>query len=118
MFAYENLEVYNKAYRANRKVYSLIKENRTISSYVKNQLGKASLSIMLNIAEGTAKFSNRDRRNFYVMARGSAFECSSLISFCHEEKEIETPIRDILYHSYEEISRMLFVMIRNLSKPE
>jgi four helix bundle protein len=71
MFSYENLEVYKKAYRANQCVYRLIKENRTIPNYIRNQLGRASLSIMLNIAEGSGKFSDKDRRNFYVTARGS-----------------------------------------------
>ncbi len=118
MFAYENLEVYKKALSTNRKVYGLLKNNHTIAPYAKYQLGKASLSIMLNIAEGSAKFSNRDRKNFYTIARGSAFECSSLISFLHDEGEIETPTKEILYSSLEEISKMLFVMIRNLSKPD
>ncbi len=116
MFAYEKLEVYKKAYSTNRQVYSLLKNNHTIASYAKNQLGNASFSIMLNIAEGCAKFSNRDRKNFYTTARGSAFECSSLISFLHDEGEIETSIKDFLYNSYEEISKILYVMIKNLSK--
>ena len=85
-------------------------------SYAKNQLGRASLSIMLNIAEGSAKFSDRDRRNFYITARGSVFECSSLISFLCAEEEIETELKEELYSCYEEISKMLFTMVRNLEK--
>jgi hypothetical protein len=69
MFSFEGLIVYKKAFEANQKVYRLLKENRVIPLYVKNQLGRASLSIMLNIAEGSAKFGDRDRRNFYITAR-------------------------------------------------
>lgn len=115
MFSFENLEVYKKAFTANQIVYRLLKANKSITSYARNQLGRASLSIMLNIAEGSAKFSNKDRKNFYITARGSVFECTSLICFMHEEGEIDTSIKEGLYYSYEEISKILFAMIRNLA---
>ena len=69
---------------------------------------------MLNIAEGSAKFTKRDRRNFYVIARGSVFECSSLLSFLYDEGEIITELKIELLNIYEEISKMLFRMITNL----
>ena len=116
MFSYETLEVYKKAYRANQCIYRLFIENKTIPNYVRNQLGRASLSIMLNIAEGSGKFTEKDRRNFYVTARGSTFECASIVSFLHDEGEILIELQDELRSLYDEISRMLFTMIKNLSK--
>src|SRR5687768_7450925 len=116
MFSYENLEVYKKAYRTNQKVYRLLKENKAIAPYTKNQLGRASLSIMLNIAEGSAKFSDKDRRNFYITARGSVFECSSLINFLCDESEISANWKAELCTCYEEISKILFTMIKNLER--
>src|SRR5690242_7253221 len=59
MFSYEHLEVYKKAYSLNQQVYRFLKANNTIPRYAKDQLGIASLSILLNIAEGSAKFSNK-----------------------------------------------------------
>src|SRR5688572_6990409 len=102
MFSYENLKVYKKAFQVNQKVYRLLKENKSILGYSKNQLGKASLSIVLNIAELSAKFSNRDKRNFYITARGSAFECSSLINFLGAEEEITKDSAEELCTCYEE----------------
>jgi hypothetical protein len=64
MFAYETLKVYQKAYQANQKIYRLIKENKKMAPYAKTQLGRASLSIMLNIAGGNAKFRERIERIF------------------------------------------------------
>ena len=116
MFFYESLTVYQKAFAINRQIYNLLKQNKAIPSYVKNQLGRASLSVMLNIAEGTAKTGNKDKRNFYVIARGSSFECASLIKFLNAEKEILKEEADLIYHGFEEISKMLFVMIRKLSE--
>jgi four helix bundle protein len=116
MFPYENLEVYKKAYQTNKKVYHLLKGNKNIPAYVKDQLGRASLSIMLNIAEGSAKFSNRDRRNFYVTARGSVFECASLTTFLYDENEMATDLFNEINGTYEELSKMLFTMIKNLEE--
>ena len=115
MFSYENLEVYKKAYLLTQQIYRILKENMAIPRYAKDQLGRASLSIMLNIAEGSAKFSNKDRKNFYTTARGSVFECASLVSFLYDEQEIANELKAELIKIYEEISRMLFTMIRNLT---
>jgi four helix bundle protein len=117
MFPYKNLEVYKKAYNSNQKIYNLLKLSATIPPYIKNQLGRASISIMLNIAEGSAKLSSKDRRNFLVIARGSVFECSSLVNFLFDEKEINEELKNHLEGVYEQISKMLFVMIRNLENP-
>jgi four helix bundle protein len=115
MFPYENLEVYKKAFELNRKVYGLLKSKKTIPGYLKDQLGRASLSIMLNIAEGSGRFSAKDRRNFFVTARSSAFECSSIVSFLLSENEITEVEKVELMQNFEEISKILFVMIKNLN---
>lgn len=55
MFPYENLEVYKKAFSANQLTYRFLKGNKSIPGYGKDQFGRASLSIILNIAEGSGK---------------------------------------------------------------
>ena len=116
MFPYENLDVYKKAYLVNQIVYRLMKGNKSIPGYAKDQLGRASLSIMLNIAEGSAKFSNKDRRSFYVTARGSTFECAALITFLRDENEITNEVFEDVKNEYNSLSRMLFTMIKNLEE--
>lgn len=46
---------------------------------VRDQLERASLSVVLNIAEGGGRRSRRDKARFYAFARGSATEVGALL---------------------------------------
>lgn len=115
MFDFEKLDVYQKARQFNKEVYAFLRTSKTIDSVSKNQLRRASLSIMLNIAEGSSRFSKPDRRNFFVISRGSAFECVAVFDFLQEEVILSSEEFKQFYRKADELSRMLFTMIRNLS---
>jgi four helix bundle protein len=114
MFPFENLEVYKKAFVSHQKVHSFIVSNNKIPGYLKNQYGRASLSIMLNIAEGSGRNTNKDRRSFFINARGSVFECVAIIDFLLAQKELSVELHSDIKSGYEEISKMLYAMIKNL----
>lgn len=115
MFDFEKLEVYNKAKAFNIIVYRYLQEHVEISNSIKDQLRRASLSIMLNIAEGSSRFSKADRKNFFVIARGSAFECAAVFDFLITQHLITEELYKEFYGNLEELSKMLFAMIKNLS---
>jgi four helix bundle protein len=99
----------------NKEVRFFLRTSKTIDIVSKNQLRCASLSIVLNIAEGTSRFSKADKRNFYVISRGSAFECVAAFD-CLLDEEIVSPEQfKEFYGKADELSRMLFKMIGNLS---
>ncbi len=115
MFDFEKLIVYQKAKEINREIYQSICSDKTIDRAIINQLRRASLSIPLNIAEGTSRYSKADRRNFYVIARGSAFECVAILDILKDEKNISGEKYIHLYRKTEELSRILFSMIKTLT---
>jgi four helix bundle protein len=88
MFDFQKLEVYQKTKIFNRETTSLLTEKK-FDRITNDQLRRASFSIMLNIAEGMSRFSNKDRRNFMVISRGSAFECVAILEYLVENEQID-----------------------------
>ena len=115
MFDFEKLDVYQKAKLFNKQVYSFLRNSKTIDTVSKNQLRRASLSIMLNIAEGTGRFSKADKRHFYIMTRGSVFECVAIFDVMKDETILSEEEFAQFYGKADELSRMLFRMIGNLT---
>lgn len=110
MFEFQNLEVYKKAkafHLESKQLIHSIKPDKT----VKDQLSRASFSI----AEGSGRFSKPDRRNFFIVSRGSVFECVAILDILHDSGNIDKHIFDSFLKRADELSRILFVMIKNLS---
>jgi len=93
----------------------LIAQKR-FDSTTNDQLRRASFSVMLNIAEGSSRFSNKDRRRFMIISRGSIFECVAILEYLKEVEEIEQSSYDEFYRTSEEISKMLYGLIRKLEQ--
>lgn len=115
MFDYEKLTVYQKAKSFYHNACEFLNSTSTLDRSVKDQFKRASLSIVLNIAEGSSRFSKADRKNFFVIARGSAFECAAIIDLLEGEFGQQNDFVSESKGTLEELSKMLFVMIRNLN---
>jgi four helix bundle protein len=81
---------------------------------VKEQLTRASYSIPLNIAEGSGKFTNPDKRNYFVIARASVNECVSILEILWADGAINKNEFHALNDVCDQMSRMLYKMIKNL----
>jgi four helix bundle protein len=77
-FDHERLKVYQQALRFVGWASPIIEE---LSSKLaaKDQLDRASTSIVLNLAEGNGKRSHADRCRYFDSARGSAVECAACL---------------------------------------
>ena len=113
MFDFEKLEVYKKAKLFNKSVTSFLSQTR-VDKAIHDQLKRAALSILLNIAEGSGRFTKPDKRNFYVIARGSAFECVAIFDYLNDLGQINKDNFEQYYLFLEEISKMLFALIKGL----
>ena len=113
MFDFEKLDVYRNAKELNKEILKFLRDNKHIDSYMRDQLRRASISVVINIAEGSGKFSKPDKRNFYTIARGSVYECVSLFEIISEEKQITEENYKDFYWKLETISKMLLGLINS-----
>ena len=113
MFDFEKLKVYQKAKRFHQDIsfgLNAIKSDKITL----NQFRRAALSIMLNISEGTGRFTNRDKRRFFVIARGSVFECAAILDSIYDREQVSRDDFRRYYQELEEISKMLLSLIKML----
>jgi four helix bundle protein len=115
MFDFQQLDVYKRAKAFHVEIQQIISLNPLHRS-VSDQLYRASLSIPINIAEGSGRFSRSDRRNFFIIARSSIFETIAILDILFDSNIISEQQFDSLLNKAEELSKILFAMIKNLEK--
>lgn len=87
-FDHEKLIVYQEALVFCAWVGDLL-ETTQIKASVRDQIDRASTSIPLNIAEGNAKFSSKDRCRFLEIAAGSTLECAACLDVMVARKIVD-----------------------------
>jgi four helix bundle protein len=115
MFDFEKLTVYKKAKTFNAGIRAFIKAKR-LDNTTNDQLRRAAFSVVLNLAEGSGRFSKPDRRNFYIIARSSIFECIAILDVLRDEAMVEESVFNGFYNQGEELSKIIFTMIGNLQQ--
>src|SRR5690349_23877796 len=81
---HERLDVYDLALEFLVLANGIIEGLPRGRSHLSDQFTRASLSIVLNLAEGAGKHSKLDKRRYYVTARGSATESAALLDVCQQ----------------------------------
>ncbi len=73
-FRYRKLRIYQEAINFHRLIVKLTKKFPIDFDYLRKQLRRSSLSTALNIAEGSAKNSDKDFRRYIGISLGSMNE--------------------------------------------
>jgi four helix bundle protein len=60
----------------------------------RDQLDRASISTVLNIAEGCGRRSPADKGRFYAMARGRATECAAIVDMLGARGLVDVRLRN------------------------
>ena len=98
-------------YRVSREFFKLVRDvlRRKMPRDTRDQLERAALSILANIAEGAGKTALADKQRFYEIARGSATECAGLIDTMELRGFINTS-------EYENLRALLVRVTQMLSR--
>ncbi|MGE3850808.1 MAG: four helix bundle protein [Planctomycetota bacterium] len=112
-FDHDRLSVYQKAVAFLIVADEIADELPRGRSYLKDQLHRAAVSILLNIAEGAGEFATMEKARFYRMARRSATESAAVLDACRMLKLAEEARCAAGRSQLLEIVSMLVQMIRN-----
>ena len=113
-FDHEKLNVYQASLTFITWATELISKV-DVKAAVKDQLDRASTSVLLNIAEGNGKFAIKDRCRFLDFARGSALECAACLDVLVAKKLSEEAVVRAGKEQLFEIVSMLMGLISSLT---
>ena len=82
-------------YRAAVQFCAVVSRLRVTPASLRDQIDRASASVVLTLAEGVGRVSGPDRAHFFAMARGSALECAAVLDLLHARGAVaESVYRD------------------------
>jgi four helix bundle protein len=117
VFGYRKLIAYQKAKEVVKWTYKLLKKFPDEEHFAMcNQLRRASISVISNIAEGVNRFSLKDKSRFIEMAYGSLMEVSSQFEIAEELGYITADVRQNMDQLIEDDARLLSGLL-NSYKP-
>ena len=93
-----------RTYQIALQFYKECKKLRISNRNIRDQFERASLSIVLNIAEGAGRSTTKDRKRFYTIAFGSLRETQCLLQILNQEK---------LYLQSDTVAACLYRLIQN-----
>ena len=112
---YKNIQVYHLAYQFVLDVYQKSKNFPKEELHnITSQLRRASVSIPLNIAEGSAKASDREFAYFLNVSYASAKEVEVLLYLCHDLKYLSKQDSELLLFKLDELNAKLYLFLRNV----
>jgi four helix bundle protein len=112
---FEDIMAWQKARQVTNAVYRVAKKGEFARDFgLKDQICRASVSIMANIAEGFARRSDKDFANFLNISRSSAAEVQSHLYVAIDQGYIEQNEFNDLYEQLEEASKMIFALAKHL----
>ena len=110
---FEDVIAWQKSKELTLLIYSIFKDNKDYS--FKDQIQRASASIMNNIAEGFERNSDKELKNFLYIAKGSCGEVRSIILLAKELRYINEEEFKQIYELSIETSRLLSGFIKKLA---
>jgi four helix bundle protein len=114
---FEDIESWKKARRLVGDIYRVTSDGRFSKDYgLRDQIQRASISIMLNIAEGFVRRTDKEFAQFLFVALGSAAEVQSALYIALDQKYIEEPAFQDLYNQSSEVARIVSGFIKYLRK--
>ena len=105
---FEDLIAWQKARELTREIYSITKIGKFDKDYgLRNQIQRACVSIMSNIAEGFDRAARAESHQYLVIAKGSCAEVRSQLYVAFDAGYLSKEQFDTLKNLTEEVSQII-----------
>lgn len=114
-FLFENLDVYQKSIQFAEDISKATDTFPKGTYYLIAQLNRAALSISANIAEGNGRWHANDKKQFFLIARGSANECVPILEICRRKGFVDDQRHQRFKETLDDICKMISGLIKSVS---
>lgn len=116
---FEDLESWKKARTLTNMVYEATATgNFKLDFALKNQIRRASISILSNIAEGFERGGDKEFLQFLVVAKGSCGEVRAQLYIAADQGYLSPTLFENLSLNAHEIGRLLSGLMKYLNRSE
>jgi len=116
---FEDIEAWKKARELTREIYAVSRQAAFAKDFgLKDQIRRAAVSIMSNIAKGFERGGDKEFAQFIVLAKGSSAEVRSQLYVALDEGYIDQDTFERLSRATLEINWMLMGLMKYLRNSE
>ncbi|MBL4715453.1 MAG: four helix bundle protein [Bacteroidia bacterium] len=113
-YSFENLEVWQKSRKLVKAIYKTTEKFPKEEKFgLTSQIRRASVSVSSNIAEGSTRWSKKDKARFYEIAFGSLIEILNQLILSNDLGFLTTNKLKELRNDIESIGRMLTALYQS-----
>ena len=114
---FEDIQAWQKARQATKLIYEITADGQFAKDFgLRDQIRRASVSIMANIAERYGRRSDKEFSNFLNIAHGSIAETQSHLYVALDLNYLKQDDFTRVYVLLDEISRMTMSLTQHLRK--
>ena len=112
---FEDIEAWKKARELTKKIYDVTSQGDLARDFaLKDQLRRAAISIMANIAEGFEREGNKEFKQFLAMAKGSVGEVKAQLYVALDASLIDSDNFSKIMALADETARLLAGFLKYL----
>lgn len=114
---FEDLTCWQQARKIVKDIYKICRNNEFRKDFgLADQVKRASVSIMANIAEGFSRRSNKEFIQFLFIAKSSAAELQSHLYAALDQGYVNDKNFSLLYEKIDKVQRQISNLIKYLTQ--
>jgi len=112
---FEEIKAWQKARKATKQVYEITTDGKFAKDFgLRDQIRRAAVSVMANIAEGQGRNSDKEFANFLNIAHGSLPETQSHLYIALDLEYLNENDFGQIYDLRDEVGKMTMSLMKHL----